>query len=112
MAKIKYAEINNSGVIVGVHTDDIPAANLPTGWSTVELDDTVEDPSGLVGQAADKITETKDKRVQLNQLSQAEELRLQLKRLSAELDLKTRLGEDTTDTQADFDAVKLQYEGT
>ncbi|MBU2923072.1 hypothetical protein KO504_17110 [Winogradskyella psychrotolerans] len=97
-------------MIIGVHSDDIPAALLPTGYSTVRLDDDIEDPSGLVGQTVDKITEPKSKREVLNELSESDSLRLQLKQLSIELDLQNRMGEDTTATQADFDALKLQYE--
>ncbi|QQV91597.1 hypothetical protein Peternella1_61 [Winogradskyella phage Peternella_1] len=110
MAKIKYAEINDSNLIIGVHSDDIPAALLPTGYSTVRLDDDIEDPSGLVGQTTDKITEPKAKREVINELSESESMRLQLKQLSIELDLQARLSEDTTTTQAEFDALKLQYE--
>jgi len=109
MAKIKYAEVNSSNVIVGVHNYEIPAAYLPTGYSLIDIEG-VQDPTGLVGQTADKITETLDKRVILNQLSEADALRLQLKKLSTELDLKTKLGEDTTATQAEFDGVKLEYD--
>lgn len=110
MAKIKYAEVNNSNIIVGVHSDDIPAGLLPTGYSTVALPEDTVDPSGLVGQTADKINETIDKRVVLNELTEAETLRLQLKQLSIELDLQERLAEDTTATQAEFDAIKAAYE--
>ncbi len=110
MAKIKYAEVNDSNIIVGVHNYLIPAASLPTGYTIIDIEG-VEDPSGLVGQNVSVINETLDKRVVLNQLTQAEELRLQLKQLSIELDLQTKLGEYTTDTQAEFNALKAQYEG-
>lgn len=109
MAKIKYAEVNDSNIIVGVHNYEIPAGSLPTGYTIVDIEG-VEDPSGLVGQNVSVIPETLDKRVVLNQLTDAEELRLQLKQLSIELDLQARLAEDTTATQAEFDALKLAYE--
>ncbi len=38
------------------------------------------------------------------------EIRNRLEKLSIELDLMQRLAEDTTDKQAEFDALKLQYE--
>ena len=38
-------------------------------------------------------------------------VRSRLKLMSIELDLMTRLGESTTDLQADFDALKVTYDG-
>lgn len=108
MAEVVFVEINDNNIIVGVHSDDIPSAFLPTGYSTVQK--TVEDPAGLVGQNVSVIDETLDKRVAYGELPEADAMRLKLKQFSIELDLKERLNEDTTATQADFDALKALYE--
>lgn len=108
MAEIVFVEINDNNIIVGVHSDDIPSALLPAGYSTVKK--TVEDPAGLVGQNVSVIDETLDKRVAYGELAQADAMRLQLKQLSIELDLQERLTEDTTATQAEFDTLKALYE--
>lgn len=39
------------------------------------------------------------------------EVRQKLRQLSIELDLKARLNEDSTSTQAEFDELKAQYDG-
>lgn len=108
MAKVMHAEIDNNSIIVGIHSDAIPAANLPTGYTSQEIE--VEDPNGLLGQHSSLISETVDKRAPFGIPTDQEVRRTALKNLSIELDLQERMGEDTTNTQAEFDALKAVYE--
>jgi hypothetical protein len=109
MGKIVFVEIDDNNIIVGVHSDAIPSASLPSGYTLVEKED-LEEPSGLVGQNASVIDETIDKRTTLDPLTDKERQRIELRRLSIELDLMVRLGEDTAVIQSEFDALKLIYE--
>lgn len=108
MAKVVFIEIDNNNIVVGVHNRAIEAVRLPSGYTQLERE--VEDPSGLVGQNANKIDESISKRVNLDPLTDKERQRIELRRLSIELDLMVRLGEDTTVVQSDFDDLKVLYE--
>lgn len=108
MAQIVYVEVDNNNLIVGVHKEDIPPSRLPQGFSTIKK--TVEDPISLLGLDVARIDDAPNARKQLFQLTESETFRNQLKQLSIELDLMQRLGEDRTTKQAEFDALRLQYE--
>lgn len=108
MAEIKWLELNASNIIVGVHSHEIPAGLLPEGYSCVQ--ETVEQPSSLLGLNISEIDTIPKDRPLLFDLTLAEKYRNQLRVLSIELDLMARLDEDTTAKQAEFDALKTLYE--
>lgn len=109
MAEVTFVQIDDSNIIVGVHSVSPNLALLPAGHTIVQK--TTEDPQSLVGIPDSLIDEDQDKRPLVGVISEKELLRSELKRLSIEIDLAQRMSESTTALQDDFDAKKIIYDG-
>ena len=107
MAQVTFIQVDENNLIVGVHTDEPNADLIPSNHSIVEA--TVSDPSGLLGLPDSDILVKPENRTKIGEPTDKQNQRAVLKNMSNELDLMTRLGEDTTVKQAEFDGLKATY---
>lgn len=107
MAQIVFIEINDSNIIVGVHSHEPESKFVPPTHSIQEA--TVEDPQGLLGLPSTDIDTPPESRTKIGEPTLKENQRAELKRMSIELDLMEKLEEDTTALQAEFDALETAY---
>ena len=102
-----YLEIKNS-IIIGIHSDDIDMSNLPEGH-TIQMED-IEEPNSILGLNVSYIPLPVMDRPTVDEASEIDLKRGELKQVSVELDLAVRLGEDTTDLDAQFLILKDEYD--
>ena len=112
---MKYGIKHTTGVIDAIST--FPNDVVPGDFTEITeakynefLLDLELNPYCTYDTGTNKLVKDSTKYNDLIRSNSKEDLRLQLKDLSIEIDLQERMGEDTTATQADFDAKKTQYD--
>tara|TARA_Y100001963_G_C6615980_1_gene369320 strand:+ start:154 stop:489 length:336 start_codon:yes stop_codon:yes gene_type:complete len=109
MAQVGYFQIDENNIIIAFHNEAPEPEFLPANHTVVQK--TVEAPAGLLGLSSAEIDLEPDKRSLVGRPTEKEVSYSKLLAMSNELDLLTRLGEDTTDLQADFDAEAVIWRG-
>jgi len=109
MAKVEsvYLEIKDS-IIIAFHSDNVDTSNLPAGH-TIQLEN-IEDPNSILGLNVTFIDKPVADRPKLYDIPAIDLKRSELKSVSIELDLATRLGEDTTALDAQWITLKNEYD--
>jgi hypothetical protein len=113
---MKYGIKHDNGKIIAItrFADDVVLAGF-TEITKTKYDEFVgvlnDNPFSTYDTGANKVQGDSSKLSNAVSQQNKNKVRRELLLLSNELDLQTRMGEDTTDTQSEFDAKKLIYEG-